>query len=76
MVCQFGRANLNYSSNLSAFDIASLIGQTAAKCRVHTGVLSILVNFEMAVLVKKKTLQEPLSIQVDLNWGIKEGLIL
>ena len=30
----------------------------------------------MGVLVKKKTLQEPLSIQVDLNRGIKEGLIL
>ena len=43
---------------------------------IHTGVLSILVNFEMGVLVKKKTLQEPLSIQVDLNRGIKEGLIL
>ena len=27
-------------------------------------------------LLKKKTLQEPLSIQVDLNRGIKEGLIL
>ena len=44
--------------------------------RIHTGVLSILVNFEMDVLVKKKTLQEPLSVQVDLNQGIKEGLIL
>ena len=43
---------------------------------IHTGVLSILVNFKMGVLVKKKTLQEPLSIQVDLNRGIKEGLIL
>ena len=44
---------------------------------IHTGVLSILVNFEMDVLVKKeKTLQEPLSVQVDLNRGIKEGLIL
>ena len=43
---------------------------------IHTGVLSILVNFEMDVLVKKKTLQEPLSVQVDLNQGIKEGLIL
>ena len=35
-----------------------------------------LVNFKRGVLVKKKTLQEPLSIQVDLNRGIKEGLIL
>ena len=43
---------------------------------IHTGVLSILVNFEMGVLVKKKTLQETISIQVDLNQGIKEGLIL
>ena len=43
---------------------------------IHTEVLSILVNFEMDVLVKKKTLQEPLSVQVDLNRGIKEGLIL
>ena len=43
---------------------------------IHTGVLSVLVNFEMDVLVKKKTLQEPLSVQVDLNQGIKEGLIL
>ena len=43
---------------------------------IHTGVLSILVNFEMDVLVKKKTLQEPLSVQVDLNREIKEGLIL
>ena len=30
----------------------------------------------MDVLVKKKTLQEPLSVQVDPNQGIKEGLIL
>ena len=43
---------------------------------IHTEVLSILVNFEMDVLVKKKTLQEPLSVQVDLNRGIKEGVIL
>ena len=43
---------------------------------IHIGVLSILVNFEMGVLVKNKTLQEPLSLQVDLNQGIKEGLIL
>ena len=35
-----------------------------------------LVNFKIGVFVKKKTLQEPLSIQVDLNWIIKEGLIL
>ena len=27
-------------------------------------------------LLKKKTLQEPLSVLVDLNRGIKEGLIL
>ena len=27
-------------------------------------------------LLKKKTLQEPLSVQVDLNKGINEGLIL
>ena len=26
-------------------------------------------------LLKKKTLQESLSVQVDLNWEIKEGLI-
>ena len=43
---------------------------------IHTGVLSILVNFEMDVLVKKKTLQEPISVQVDLNQEIKEGFIL
>ena len=43
---------------------------------IHTGVLSILVNFKIGVLVKKKTLQELLSIQVDLDRGIKEGLIL
>ena len=27
-------------------------------------------------LLKKKTLQEPLSVQVDLNQGIKEGFIM
>ena len=43
---------------------------------IHTRVLSILVNFRQGVLIKKKTPQEPLSIQVDLNRGIKEGLIL
>ena len=43
---------------------------------IHTGVLPILVNFEMDVLVKNKTLQEPISIQVNLNQGINEGLIL
>ena len=43
---------------------------------IHTGVLSILLNFRQGVLIKKKTPQEPLSIQVDLNRGIKEGLIL
>ena len=35
-----------------------------------------LVDFKKGVLVKKKTLQEPLLIQVDINRGIKEGLIL
>ena len=35
-----------------------------------------LVDFKIGVLVKKKTLQELLSIQVDINWGIKEWLIL
>ena len=38
--------------------------------------LLFLVNFERGVLIKNKTLQEPLSVQVDLNRGIKEGLIL
>ena len=41
---------------------------------IHTGILSILVNFGMDVFVKKKTFQEPLSVQVDLNRGIKEGV--
>ena len=36
---------------------------------IHTRVLSILANFMIGVIVKKKTLQEPLSIQVDLNQG-------
>ena len=44
---------------------------------IHTGVLSILVNFKSVFLLKKKkTLQESLSVQVDLNREIKEGLIL
>jgi len=29
--------------------------------------LTILVNFKIGILVRKKNLQEPLSIQVDLN---------
>ena len=54
-----------------------MIGQTAAKYRAYTLESSLfLVNFKIGVLVKKKNLQEPLSIQVDLNRGIKEGLIL
>ena len=77
MVCQFGRVNPNYSSHSSAFDAARLIGRTVAKYRAYTLESSLfLVNFKIGVLVKKKTLQEPLSIQVDLNRGIKEGLIL
>ena len=43
---------------------------------IHTGVLSILVNFKSVFLLKKKTLQESLSVQVELNQEIKEGLIL
>ena len=42
----------------------------------HWSLRYFLVNFKIGVLVKKKTLQEPVSIQVDLNQGIKEGLIL
>ena len=42
---------------------------------IHTESSLFLVNFKIVVLVKKKTLQEPLSIQADLNQGI-EGLIL
>ena len=77
MVCQFGRVNPNYSSHSSAFDVARLIRRTAAKYREYTLESSLfLVNFEIGVIVKKKTIQEPLSIQVDLNRGIKEGLIL
>ena len=45
--------------------------------RAYTLVYSLfLVNFKRGVLIKKKTLQEPLLVQVDLNQGIKEGLIL
>ena len=77
MVCQFGRVNPNYSSHSSAFDIALTDWTNRSQVQsIHTGVLSILVNFKIGVLVKKKTLQEPLLIQVDLNRGIKEGLIL
>ena len=43
---------------------------------IHTEVLWILVNFKSVFLLKKKTLQESLSVQVDLNRKIKEGLIL
>ena len=43
---------------------------------IHTKVLSILVNFKSMFLLKNKTLQESLSVQVDLNQEIKEGLIL
>ena len=38
--------------------------------------LLFLVNFKRGVLIKKKTLQEPILVQVDLNRGIKEGFIL
>ena len=41
---------------------------------IHTRVLSILVSFKGCVFLERKTLQEPLSVQVDLNWGIKEGI--
>ena len=69
--------NPNYSSYSSSFDAARLIERTAAKYRAYTLKSSLfLVNFKIGILVKKKTLQEPLSIQVDLNRGIKEGLIL
>ena len=36
MVCQFGRVNPNYSIQSSPFDVAWLIGWTAAKCRAYT----------------------------------------
>ena len=69
--------NLNYSSHSSAFDATQLIEQTIAKYKAYTLESSLsLVNFKIGVLVKKKSLQEPPLIQVDLNWGIKEGLIL
>ena len=43
---------------------------------IHTGVLTILVNFKSVFLLRKKTLQESISVQVDLNQEINEGLIL
>ena len=58
------------------FDAAWLIGRIAAKYRAYTlESLLFLVNFKGGVLIKKKTLQESLSVQVDLNRGIKEGFI-
>ena len=42
---------------------------------IHTGVLSILVDVK-SVFLLKKTLQESLWVQLDLNDEIKEGLIL
>ena len=72
-----GRLNPNYSSQSSALDEDLLIRRNTAKYRAYTQASSLfLVNFKIGVLVKKKTLQESLSIQVDLNRGIKEGLIL
>ena len=72
-----GRVNPNYSIHWSDFDVAWLIGWTVAKYRAYTLESSLfLVNFKISVLVKNKTLQGPLSIQVDLNQGINEGLIL
>ena len=41
---------------------------------IHTGVLSILVSFKGCVFLERKTLQEPLSVQVELNRVIKEGV--
>ena len=71
------RVNPNYSSHSSDFDAAWLIRWTASKYRAYTlESLLFLENFKRGVLIKKKTLQEPLSVQVDLNQGIKEGLIL
>ena len=72
-----GRVNPNYSSHSSDFDVSWLIGWTATKYRAYTLESSLfLVNFRRGVLLKKKTLQEHLSVQVDLNWGIKKGFIL
>ena len=54
-----------------------MIERTAAKYRAYTlESLLFLVSFKRGVLIKKKTLQEPLLVQVDLSQGIKEGLIL
>ena len=71
------RVNPNYYIHSIAFDVAWLIRQTTAKYRAYTLESSLfLVNFKIGVLVKKKTLEEPLSIQVNLNRGIEEGIIL
>ena len=72
-----GRVNPNYSSHSSAFDASWLIGRTPTKYGSYTlESLLFLVSFQKGVLVKKKTLKEPLSVQVDLNRRIKEGFIL
>ena len=72
-----GRVSPNYYIHSNDFDAAWLIGWSTAKYRAYTlESLLFLVNFKTGVLVKKKTLEEPLSVQVDLNQGIKEGLIL
>ena len=75
MVCQFGRVNPNYFSHSSAFDAALLIERTISKYRAYTLESSLfLLNFKRGVLIKKKTLQEPISVQVDLNRESRRGL--
>ena len=71
----------SYSKNISFI----IIGYNISKLKYQKPLgpytewnqdLSTFQNFKRGVLTKKKTLQEPLSVQVDLNRGIKEGLIL
>ena len=59
-----------------AFDAADWSNEPQPGQSIHNGVSVIFKDFNFVFFVKKKTLEESLSGQMDLNQESEEGLIL
>ena len=60
----------------TAFDAADWSNEPQPVQSIHNKVSVIFKDFNFVFFVKKKTLQESLSVQMDLNRDREEGLIL
>ena len=60
----------------ATFDAAVWSDEPQPVQSIHNGVSVIFKDFNFVFFVKKKTLQESLSVQMDLNQESEEGLIL